>query len=110
MTAAVTGSELEWTPARITAPDDRRAMGAMRAGFLGREKVGWAMTHADSAACLDGQLTDTAYLRAAPGISNRAPEAEGLVCVAVPALKRNAVRHDKAVRSPLPRSQAAAGS
>jgi nucleoside-diphosphate-sugar epimerase len=70
MTAAVTDSELDWTLARITNPTDRPAKGTVRAGFLGRDAVGWAMTRADIAAFLVGQLTDTTYLRAAPAISN----------------------------------------
>jgi len=70
MTAAVTGSELDWTLARITNPTDRPAKATVRAGFLGRDAIGWAMTRADIAAFLVGQLTDTTYVRAAPAISN----------------------------------------
>jgi len=70
MTAAVTDSELDWTPARITNPTDRPAKGTVRAGFLGRDAVGWAMTRADIAAFLAGQLTDATYVKAAPAISN----------------------------------------
>ena len=70
MTAAVTDSELDWTLARITNPTDRPARGTVRAGFLGRDAVGWAMTRADIATFLVGQLTDTTYVRAAPAISN----------------------------------------
>ena len=70
MTNAVTNSDLDWTIARITSPNDKPAKGTIRAGFLGRDKVGWAMTRADIATFLVGQLTDTTYLRAAPAISN----------------------------------------
>ena len=42
----------------------------MRSGFLGRDRVGWAMTRADIAAFLIGQLDDETYLQAAPAISN----------------------------------------
>lgn len=70
MTAAVMGSELDWTLARITNPTDRPAKGTVRAGFLGHDAVGWAMTRADIAAFLAAQLTDTTYVRAAPAISN----------------------------------------
>jgi hypothetical protein len=70
MTAAVTGSELDWTLARITNPTDRPAKGTLRVGFLGRDRVGWTMTRADIAAFLVGQLSDKTYLRAAPAISN----------------------------------------
>ncbi len=70
LTAAVTASDLEWTLARIIRPTDGPAKGTVRAGFLGRDPVGWAMTRSDIAAFLVGQLGDTTYLRAAPAISN----------------------------------------
>ena len=61
---------LDWTLARITRPIDGPARGTVRAGFLGRARVGWAMTRADVAAFLVGQLEDETYLRAAPAISD----------------------------------------
>jgi putative NADH-flavin reductase len=70
MTAAVTGSDLDWTIARITNPTDKPAKGTVRSGFLGVDKVGSAMTRADIAAFLVAQLTDDTYRRAAPAISN----------------------------------------
>jgi uncharacterized protein YbjT (DUF2867 family) len=70
MTDAVTSSELDWTIARITSPNDQPATGTIRSGFLGRDKVGSAMTRADIARFLISQLTDTTYHRAAPAISN----------------------------------------
>jgi nucleoside-diphosphate-sugar epimerase len=70
MTDAVTRSNLDWTIARITSPNDKPAKGTIRAGFLGRDKIGWAMTRADIAAFLVGQLADDTYRRAAPAISN----------------------------------------
>jgi hypothetical protein len=70
MTDAVTSSELDWTIARITSPNDQPATGTIRSGFLGRDKVGSAMTRADIASFLISQLTDTTYHRAAPAISN----------------------------------------
>jgi putative NADH-flavin reductase len=70
MTEAITSSELNWTIARITAPTDTPAKGSLRAGFLGRDKVGWAMARADIGRFLVGQLTDDRYYRAAPAISN----------------------------------------
>ena len=70
MILAVAGSDLDWTLGRITRPTDRPAKGTVRAGFLGRDRVGWAMTRADIAAFLVGQLEDQTYLRAAPAISN----------------------------------------
>ena len=44
MTEAVTHSDLDWTIARITNPTDKPAKGTIRAGFLGRDKVGWAIS------------------------------------------------------------------
>ena len=70
MGAAITGADLDWTIARITSPNDKPAKGIIRAGYLGRDRVGSTMTRADIAAFLVGQLTDTTYIRAAPAISN----------------------------------------
>jgi putative NADH-flavin reductase len=70
MTDAITSSKLDWTIARITSPNDKPAKGTIRSGFLGRDKVGSAMTRADIASFLISQLTDTTYHRAAPAISN----------------------------------------
>ncbi|WP_151483567.1 NAD(P)-dependent oxidoreductase [Streptomyces albicerus] len=70
MTEAVTGSDLDYTIARITNPTDKPATGRIRSGFLGHDKVGSAMSRADIAAFLVAQLTDTRYRRAMPAISN----------------------------------------
>ncbi|MFI1354379.1 NAD(P)-dependent oxidoreductase [Streptomyces sp. NPDC020898] len=70
MTEAVTGSSLDYTIARITNPTDKPATGRIRAGFLGHDKVGSAMSRADIAAFLVSQLTDDRYRRAMPAISN----------------------------------------
>lgn len=42
----------------------------LTAGFLGRDKVGSAMTRPDIATFLVRQLTDDTYIRAMPAISN----------------------------------------
>ena len=70
MTEAVTGSTLDWTLARITNPTDKPPKGTLRAGYLGWDKIGWAMARADIAGFLVAQLNDTTYLKAAPAISN----------------------------------------
>jgi len=70
MTAAVTQSDLDWTIARITRPARRRPKGTVRAGFLGRDKVGSVMSRADIATFLVAQLADETFLPAAPAISN----------------------------------------
>jgi putative NADH-flavin reductase len=70
MTKTVTDSELNWTIARITSPSNGKPKGTLRVGFLGRDKVGSAMSRADIAAFLVAQLSDDAFSRLAPAISN----------------------------------------
>jgi nucleoside-diphosphate-sugar epimerase len=70
MTTAVTQSDLDWTIARITRPTGGKPKHTVRAGFLGRDTVGSAMSRADIAAFLVAQLTDETFSRAAPAISN----------------------------------------
>jgi nucleoside-diphosphate-sugar epimerase len=70
MTKAVTDSTLNWTIARITSPNNSKPKGILRIGFLGRDRVGSAMSRADIAAFLVAQLTDDTFARAAPAISN----------------------------------------
>jgi putative NADH-flavin reductase len=70
MTKAVTESDLDWTVARITNPTDKPAKGTVRAGYLGLDNVGSAMSRADIAAFLVAQLADDEYVKAAPAISN----------------------------------------
>jgi putative NADH-flavin reductase len=70
MMKVVTDSSLNWTVARITSPNNGKSKGTLRVGFLGRDKVGSAMSRADIAAFLVAQLTDDTFSRAAPAISN----------------------------------------
>ncbi|WP_405639530.1 NAD(P)-dependent oxidoreductase [Streptomyces sp. NBC_00019] len=70
LTEAVTGSDLDYTIARITNPTDKPATARIRSGFLGHDKVASAMSRADIAAFLVSQLTDDRYRRAMPAISN----------------------------------------
>lgn len=70
MADAIRSSDLDWTIARITSPNDQPPTGTVRAGFLGRDKVASAMTRADIAAFLVTQLIDDTYHHAAPAISN----------------------------------------
>ena len=70
MTEAVSSSDLDGTIARITSPNDQPAKRTIRAGFLGRDTVGSAVTRADIAAFLVGQLAGDTYRRAAPAVSN----------------------------------------
>ena len=70
MTEAVTSSDLDWTIGRITSPNDKAPKGTIRAGFLGRDKVGSAMTRPDIATFLVRQLSEDTYIQAMPAISN----------------------------------------
>jgi putative NADH-flavin reductase len=70
MHKAVVESDLDWTVARITNPTDKPAKGTVRAGYLGRDTVGSAMSRADIAAFLIAQLADDTFVQAAPAISN----------------------------------------
>ena len=49
---------------------DKPAKGTIRAGFLGRDKVGSGTCRADIASFLIDELTDDSYQRAMPAISN----------------------------------------
>jgi putative NADH-flavin reductase len=70
MSQNVTDSDLDWTIARFTRPTDGARTGTIRAGYLGRDKIGASITRADIAAFLLDQTTDTRFHRAAPAISN----------------------------------------
>ena len=70
MSQIVIDSSLEWTIARFPRPTDGPAKGRVRAGFLGRDKLGSAITRADIATFLLDQLNDTHFIRAAPALSN----------------------------------------
>ena len=70
MTTAVTQSDLDWTIARITRPINGKPKGTLRVGFLGRDRVGSAVSRADIAAFLVAQLSNETFSRAAPAISN----------------------------------------
>jgi putative NADH-flavin reductase len=70
MSALITESELDWTIARFTRPTNAPGKGVIRAGFLGRDRIGWSIARADIADFLLAQLTDTRFHRAAPAISN----------------------------------------
>ena len=70
MSEIVTASSLNWTIARFTQPKDGERKGTVRAGFLGKDKVGAAITRADIAGFLLDQTTDERFHRAAPAISN----------------------------------------
>jgi putative NADH-flavin reductase len=70
MSQHVTGSPLDWTIARFTRPTDGARTGTVRAGFLGRDRIGASITRADIAGFLLDQTADSHFHRAAPAISN----------------------------------------
>ena len=70
MSKHVTDSPLSWTIARFTRPTDGACTGTVRAGFLGRDRIGASITRADIAGFLLDQTTDSRFHRAAPAISN----------------------------------------
>jgi putative NADH-flavin reductase len=70
MSHLVTDSPLNWTIARFTRPTDGPGTGAVRAGYLGHDRIRASISRADIASFLLDQATDTRFHRAAPAISN----------------------------------------
>ncbi len=70
MSQIVTDSPLNWTIARFTQPKDGPREGTVRAGFVGRDKIGASITRADIAGFLVKQANDARFHRASPAISN----------------------------------------
>ncbi|MXP23522.1 NAD(P)H-binding protein [Gordonia sp. HNM0687] len=70
MTDLITNSGLRWTIIRFTAPKDGPAVGDLRVGFFGTDKIGFAVTRADIADFTAAQVDDDRYAGAAPAISN----------------------------------------
>jgi hypothetical protein len=65
----VTDSPLNWTIARFTRPTDGDRTGAVRAGYLGRDRIRASISRADIAGFLL-ETTDSRFHRAAPAVSN----------------------------------------
>jgi putative NADH-flavin reductase len=70
MTDLIKASGLDWTIVRFSAPKDGEKTGKIRAGFYGKDKIGFPITRADIAAFTAAQVDDTAYINRAPAISN----------------------------------------
>lgn len=70
MTSLIKASGVDWTIIRFTAPKDGEKTGTIRAGFYGKDKIGFPITRADIAAFTAAQVGDAAYLNRAPAISN----------------------------------------
>jgi nucleoside-diphosphate-sugar epimerase len=69
MSELITASDLDWTIARFTRPTNGEPTGNVRAGFLGRDKIGASITRADIAGFLLDQVADERFHCAAPAIS-----------------------------------------
>jgi len=70
MSKAIMGSGVDWTIVRFTAPNNKAKKGTVRAGFYGRDRIGFPITRADIAAFTAAQVDEDTYLNAAPAISN----------------------------------------
>ena len=70
MSQLIVDSPTNWTIARFTRPTSGKRTGTIRAGYLGRTRIGASITRADIAAFLLAQTTDTQFHRAAAAISN----------------------------------------
>lgn len=67
--AAVRASDLDWTVVRVPMLTDDPATGSVKVGYVGRG-TGPRLSRADMADFMLRQLTDDAYIRQAPAISN----------------------------------------
>jgi hypothetical protein len=70
MSQLIVDSPTNWTIARFTRPTDGPRTGTIRAGYLGRSRIGASITRGDIAAFLLAQTTNTQFQHAAPAISN----------------------------------------
>ena len=70
MTTLIKESGLDWTVVRFTSPKDGPKQDTVRAGFYGRDRIGFAVTRADIAAFTAAQVEDTSFVDRAPAISN----------------------------------------
>ena len=70
MSQLIVDSPTNWTIARFTRPTNGARTGTVRAGYLGRTRIGASITRADIAAFLLAQTTDARFQHAAPAISN----------------------------------------
>lgn len=70
MSDLITGSGVNWTIIRFTAPKDTPKTGKLRVGFYGTDRIGFAVSRADIAAFTAAQVDDDTYVNAAPAISN----------------------------------------
>ena len=67
---AIRASDLDWTLTRFMGLSDKPKTGNVRAGYLGRDKLGLMVSRADLADFMLKQVMDTKYIRQAPCITN----------------------------------------
>lgn len=67
----IANSDLDWTLVRIPNLKDGHAHGGVNVGWYGKTKLGMTLSRGNLAKFLVDQVTDKAFVRAAPGIANR---------------------------------------
>ncbi|NIZ89658.1 NAD(P)-dependent oxidoreductase [Kineococcus rubinsiae] len=70
MSKAIMTAGVDWTIVRFTAPNNKAKKSSVRAGFYGRDRIGFPITRADIAAFTAAQVDEGTYVNAAPAISN----------------------------------------
>jgi len=66
----VRASNCDWTLIRLSLLNNHPKTGSVKAGYISKGEVGTAISRADLADFLLGQVVDTKYIRQAPAISN----------------------------------------
>ena len=66
----IASSDLDWTLVRIPNLKDGPADGGIDVGWYGKARLGTKLSRGNLAKFLVGQVTDTTFLRAAPGIAD----------------------------------------
>ncbi len=67
----ITKSDLEWTLVRIPNLKDGPAAGGIDKGWYGKTRLGMKLSRGNLAKFLVEQVSDTSFIRAAPGIADR---------------------------------------
>ncbi|SFW44476.1 NAD(P)-dependent oxidoreductase [Luteibacter sp. UNCMF366Tsu5.1] len=66
----IAGSDLDWTLVRVPNLKDGAANGSVDAGWYGQTKLGSKLSRGNLAKFVVGQVSDTQFVRAAPGIAD----------------------------------------
>lgn len=67
----ITKSDLEWTLVRVPNLKDGPAAGGIDTGWYGKTRLGMKLSRGNLAKFLVEQVSDTSFIRAAPGIADR---------------------------------------